>query len=253
MKLNDFVINSGCSFKDALKKIDLNKKGFLIVEDAYGEVVGTLTDGDIRRCVLKGFNVADSIKHGYNREFTFLEDSRGFYEIIELFKNKSIKFVPVLNRSKHLINIITKAAMHVLLLKGEYPDFTFDFLNVDEGLVDYEIAQRPWGFFKTTIMNNLFQSKIISVDTGASISLQVHHQREEHWIIVNGEGIAQIGDSLIEAKGGSHIFIPKGCKHRLTNISETMALILIEIQRGQYFGEDDIIRYEDKYGRAWNV
>jgi mannose-1-phosphate guanylyltransferase/mannose-6-phosphate isomerase len=116
--------------------------------------------------------------------------------------------------------------------------------------LDYEIFERPWGFYKTTILNDFYQSKVLEIHPKCSISLQEHRQREEHWIVVNGEGNVQIGESILPVHGGSSLFIPKGCRHRMTNTSATENLIIIEVQRGQYFGEDDIIRFDDEYGRV---
>lgn len=106
------------------------------------------------------------------------------------------------------------------------------------------------GFFKTTVLNDYFQSKIIHVKPQAALSLQMHNHREEHWIVVHGAGKVQIGESFIQVQGGSSLFIPKGCKHRLINTSKTESLVLTEVQIGDYFGEDDIIRFEDNYGRV---
>ena len=98
-------------------------------------------------------------------------------------------------------------------------------------------------------MNNYCQAKIICVYPKSQLSLQSHDHREEHWIVAHGEGQVQIGESYLDAKCGSVFFIPKGCKHRLTNTHESEYLILTELQIGDYFGEDDIHRYEDIYGR----
>ena len=125
--------------------------------------------------------------------------------------------MPILDQQGCVINVITKKQLHTLLLTDSYVDFTYDFSQLDENLQDYEIFSRPWGFYKTTVMNNYFQSKIISVLPGASLSLQSHNRREEYWVVAHGEGIVQIGESMIQVKCGSSLFIPKGCKHRLTN------------------------------------
>ena len=136
------------------------------------------------------------------------------------------------------------------MLTNVHPEMNTDFLSVDTTVNNFEIFQRPWGFYKTTILNDMFQSKIISVRANASLSLQLHKQREEHWVIVDGVGQVRIGDSFKDVHGGSYIFIPKGTKHRIINTSSEKSLVLIEVQCGQYFGEDDIIRFEDEYGRA---
>lgn len=244
-----FVVKINTTILDSLKKIDNNKKGFLIVEDHDGRVRGTLTDGDIRRAFIKGISIEDSISTVYRHQFRFLRIQDGLTKATELFKNSSIKFLPILDDDERLINIITKNQMHALLLQDIHADLTFEFSNLDEGIVDYEIYQRPWGFYKTTVMNDYFQSKIISVNPKSQLSLQSHKRREEHWIVAHGTGTVQLDDTILDVHCGSSIFIPKGCKHRLTNTDDKENLIITEVQIGDYFGEDDIIRYEDIYGR----
>lgn len=246
---NYTILNTEC-FITALQKINDNQKGFLIVEDDKGIVLGTLTDGDIRRAFLNGKKLKDTVEGSYKENFTFVNIEDDFSTVINIFKNKSINFLPILDERRVLKNIITKKNLHALLLQDIQPDLKYDFLKVDDSITDYEIYERPWGFYKTTILNDLFQSKIISVKPGASLSLQEHRKREEHWIVVKGSGKVRLGDSIVSVSPGSYLFIPKGCKHRMTNLSKEDTLIFIEVQLGQYFGEDDIIRFEDDYGRA---
>ena len=125
----------------------------------------------------------------------------------------------------------------------------YDFTTLDDSVVDYEIFQRPWCFYKTTVLNDYFQSKVISVKPGQQLSLQSHTHREEHWIVAHGTGTVQIEKSIINVSCGSSLFIPMGAKHRLTNTDEKENLIITEVQIGDYLGEDDIVRYEDIYGR----
>ena len=248
--LKAFIVENNISIIDALQKIDQNKKGFLIVTDSNGSVLGTLTDGDIRRAFIKEFSVNDSIASIYTKTFRYLTLKDGIPGATELFKSESIKFLPVLDNEKKLLNVITKSQMHALLLQDIHAELDYDFLSLDEGIVDYEIFQRPWGFYKTTVMNDYFQSKVISVNPKSQLSLQSHNHREEHWIVAHGVGTVQLDQSVIEVKCGSSIFIPKGCKHRLTNTDDKESLIITEVQIGDYFGEDDINRYEDIYGRV---
>ena len=249
-KLKPFIIEYNKTVLEALKKIDQNKKGFLIVIGIDNSVAGVLTDGDIRRAFIKGKSINDAIKEIYIRSFKSLKPADGIAGAIELFKNEAIKFLPVIDDNGKLLNIITKSQMHALLLQDKHADLTFDFLTLDESIVDYEIYQRPWGFYKTTVMNDYFQSKVICVNPKSQLSLQSHNHREEHWIVAHGIGTVQVDQSVIDVKCGSSIFIPKGCKHRLTNTDVKESLIITEVQIGVYFGEDDIYRYEDIYGRT---
>ncbi len=248
--LEPYVIGDSVSVMDALKKIDDNRKGFLIVLDEDGFVLGTLTDGDLRRAFIKGTWMNDTIDGIFKRDFRSLPINSDISDVTELFKNESIKFLPIIDENGQLCNIITKNQMNAVLLQDIHADLTYDFMSLDEGIIDYEINQGPWGFYKTMIMNDYFQSKIISVRPGEQLSLQSHKHREEYWIVAHGTGTVQLDDEVSEVHCGSTVFIPKGFKHRLTNTDEKESLIVTEVQIGDYFGEDDIIRYEDDYGRA---
>lgn len=246
--LEKFVIGSKETVYEALLKIDKNKKGFLIVVEDE-KVVGTLTDGDVRRAFIGGFTTKSRIEGIFQRNFTAVSVQQCVSEVIEIFKNNAIKFLPIIDEQKSLKNIITKRQLHSLLLQDIHADLLYDFQRLDEDIVDHEVFPRPWGFYKTTVFNEYYQSKVITVYPKAELSLQSHNHREEHWIVVHGVGKVQIGDSIIDVKCGSSVFVPKGCKHRLSNIDDTESLIISEVQIGDYLGEDDIVRYEDNYGR----
>lgn len=245
-----FVIEPSFAIKEALSLIDKNRSGFVLVCDEKGKLMGTLTDGDIRRALLKGASIADSIEGIYKRDFKYLTLKSDIGDAIDLFKNKPIKFLPIVDSDGMLVNVITKSQLHAVLLQDLSVDLTYDFGSLDENVVDYEIFQRPWGFYKTTVLNDYFQSKVISVKPGQQLSLQSHNHREEHWIVAHGKGIVQIEQSEIKIESGSSLFIPKGAKHRLTNTDSKENLIITEVQIGDYLGEDDIVRYEDNYGRV---
>lgn len=246
--LDAFLIDCNDLLLNALKKINANKKGFLVVLK-NGKFEGTLTDGDIRRSLISGKQLNSSIDGSYTKDSVTLFSHDNFYDAIDIFKEGRISFVPVLSEEKVLVNIITKGSMHVLLLQEIYPDLDYDFLSVDETLAEHEIYGRPWGFYKTTLLNESFRSKIISVRPKQSLSLQQHNLREEHWLIAKGQGVCRVDDKEFVVKAGDSIFIPKKSLHRIKNDQESDTLIILELQIGEYFGEDDIIRFEDEYGR----
>ncbi len=107
---------------------------------------------------------------------------------------------------------------------------------------------RPWGSFEVLDDCKGFKVKRIVVKQGASLSLQMHHKRAEHWIVVRGNAIVTSGESEFELKKGESTFIPLGQKHRLENKGDEL-LEIIEVQTGDYLGEDDIVRFSDVYGR----
>ena len=248
--LRMYIILENATIREALIRIDENKKGFLIVVNNDAEVQGTLTDGDIRRAFLKDYSMDDSISDIFTKKFKYVDVEGSMGDAVEMFKNNSIKFLPVVDDKKRIVNLVTKRQVHSLMLQDIRADLKYSFEQIDENLVDYEIYLRPWGFYKTTVLNEYFQAKIISVEPNKKLSLQSHNCREEYWIVVHGYGQVQIGDSIKNVECGSSLFIPKGCKHRLINLSKSESLIISEIQIGSYLGEDDIIRYEDEYGRV---
>ena len=107
---------------------------------------------------------------------------------------------------------------------------------------------RPWGWFESLITGTRFQVKRIFVKPGAALSLQSHHHRAEHWIVVEGTAKVTIGESVILVSENQSVYVPLGEKHRLENPGK-VPVVLIEVQTGSYLGEDDIIRYEDIYTR----
>lgn len=108
---------------------------------------------------------------------------------------------------------------------------------------------RPWGWFERIASGSGFQVKRILVKPGASMSLQSHAQRAEHWVVVAGTATVQLGEDKRELQANHSAYIPVGARHRLSNQGNE-PVILIEVQTGSYLGEDDIIRYEDQYSRA---
>ncbi|GGD30146.1 mannose-1-phosphate guanylyltransferase/mannose-6-phosphate isomerase [Sinisalibacter lacisalsi] len=107
---------------------------------------------------------------------------------------------------------------------------------------------RPWGWFESLAIGDRFQVKRIVVHPGAALSLQSHHHRAEHWIVVSGTAKVTIGETETLVSENQSVYIPLGHKHRLENPGK-LPMVLIEVQTGSYLGEDDIIRYEDVYAR----
>ena len=115
---------------------------------------------------------------------------------------------------------------------------------------------RPWGSFETILANTvasnsneIYQVKRIIVNPHSKLSLQYHYKRSEHWIVVKGSIVAQVGDDFHVINRNGSIYIPKGVNHRIINETDARAE-LIEVQIGEYVGEDDIVRIEDIYGRT---
>jgi mannose-1-phosphate guanylyltransferase/mannose-6-phosphate isomerase len=108
---------------------------------------------------------------------------------------------------------------------------------------------RPWGSYESLVTSERFQVKRIVVNPGQRLSLQMHHHRAEHWIVVTGTAEVTCEDKVFMLGEDESTYIPLGHKHRLTNPGR-IPLEIIEVQSGAYLGEDDIVRFEDVYGRS---
>lgn len=108
---------------------------------------------------------------------------------------------------------------------------------------------RPWGWYETLVLGSRFQVKRIVVNPGAALSLQSHHHRSEHWIVVEGTAKVTVDDDVRLVTENQSAYIPLGAVHRMENPGK-VPMVLIEVQTGSYLGEDDIIRYEDVYSRG---
>ena len=114
--------------------------------------------------------------------------------------------------------------------------------------VQHRRVARPWGWYDSVDIGPRHQVKRIGVNPGASLSLQMHHHRAEHWVVVSGTAEVTNGDKVMVLSENQSTFIPLGQTHRLANPGK-MPLEIIEVQSGSYLGEDDIVRFEDNYGR----
>lgn len=118
-----------------------------------------------------------------------------------------------------------------------------------EEVLNHRKVFRPWGWYDSLENGPGFQVKRIGVKPGASLSLQMHHHRAEHWVVVSGVGRVTNGDRVFDLRANESTYIPIGTRHRLENLTDA-PLEIIEVQTGDYLGEDDIVRFEDRYDRV---
>ena len=119
--------------------------------------------------------------------------------------------------------------------------------TTDQPVVDETV--RPWGSYEVLSDGDGFKTKAITVRPGMRLSYQRHARRSEHWFVVRGTGTVLLEGTDLEVRPGSAVDIPAGTAHRITNTADT-DLVFVEVQHGEYFGEDDIVRLEDDFGRA---
>ncbi|MDR2777889.1 MAG: phosphomannose isomerase type II C-terminal cupin domain [Rickettsiales bacterium] len=110
------------------------------------------------------------------------------------------------------------------------------------------LVEKPWGTYEVLISSENYLAKRIVVYPNGRLSLQSHSHRSEHWVIVEGEGVVQRGEEEFKLKRDESVNIPVGVRHRISNLTSSN-VIFIEVQIGDLLSEDDIVRYEDVYGR----
>ncbi len=111
-----------------------------------------------------------------------------------------------------------------------------------------EHAERPWGSYTVLAEGDQFKVKTLEVRPGQRLSYQQHKRRAEHWFVVAGQGVVTLNDRAIEVRPGDSVDVPLGAAHRIQNTG-SVPLVFVEVQHGDYFGEDDIVRLDDDYGR----
>lgn len=116
-------------------------------------------------------------------------------------------------------------------------------------MAELEHDERPWGSFTVLEDESGHKVKNIRVHPGRRLSYQVHERRSEHWFVVAGRGVVTLDGEALEVSAGTAVDIGQGTAHRVENTGDE-ELVFIEVQHGEYFGEDDIVRLEDDFGRA---
>ncbi len=142
--------------------------------------------------------------------------------------------------------VLVAASSHVEQVKQVVARLDAD--NISQSAQHRKVT-RPWGTYDSVDLGERHQVKRITVRPGAKLSLQMHHHRAEHWIVVKGTALVTKGEEEILLTENQSTYIPLGVKHRIENPGKTH-LELIEVQSGSYLGEDDIVRFEDTYGRS---
>jgi mannose-6-phosphate isomerase-like protein (cupin superfamily) len=143
-------------------------------------------------------------------------------------------------------NEILEKAFH---LSGS--DIIGSYCGIYESIIKdtARIDRRPWGFYEVLSDQNDHKIKRITVYPGKRLSLQSHDRRSEHWVVIAGRGVVTVNGEIIELGEGASVDIMRGAAHRIENPGDS-PLLFVEIQMGEYFGEDDIVRLEDDFGRV---
>ncbi len=182
--------------------------------------------------VISGTVYADDVKNSYLR----VEDGAPIaalgVEDLVVVSTRDAVLVSKKDRAQDVKKLLDKISQH------------------DGSIIDqHSRVYRPWGFYETIDLGGRHQVKHIQVKPGAKLSVQMHHHRAEHWVVVSGTARVQRDEEEIILTENQYVYIPLGSVHAIENIGK-MPLDFVEVQCGSYLGEDDIVRFEDRYGRA---
>ena len=216
-----------------------NKKGKVVKLDAGWSDIGSwqalwqLSEKDTNGNYSSGNILIENAKNCYLRSENRLVVGIGLNELIVVETDDAI-LIAKNSETQRVKEIVKK-------LKTK---------NISEGQFHKKIY-RPWGHYISLSEDKKWQVKLLQVNPGGKLSLQMHHHRSEHWVVVNGTAKVEINGEIKLLNKNQSTYIPLGAKHRLSNPNTTL-LTIIEVQSGSYLGEDDIVRFEDVYGRNKN-
>ncbi len=216
--------------------MEKTKKGIVIPMNVGWSDIGNwqsvwrISDKDKRGNVIQGKVVVENSKNCFFRSEKRLIVGLGLEDLI-VIESSDVLLVANKNKSQEIKNIVKKLK-HNGMSEGQ----------------EHQKIFRPWGYYVSVLEESRWKVKVILVKSGESLSLQMHHHRAEHWVVVSGTAKVEIDSEEKILRENESTFIPLGSLHRLSNPGK-IPLILIEVQSGNYLGENDIVRFEDKYGR----
>ena len=194
------------------------------------DAVWEIGDKDEKGNCLEGNVIAKNTENCYLRSDKRLIAALGIRDIVAVETNDAI-LITKLDQSQEVKGLVN------LIIKKQFPEGT-----------EHKKVFRPWGFYESIATENGWQVKLITVNPDGKLSLQKHNHRSEHWVVVSGVAKVEVDKKELILHNNQSTYIPVGSKHRLSNVGK-IPLSLIEIQCGNYLGEDDIERFEDNYGR----
>ena len=189
------------------------------------------SDKDSNRNTLIGKTIIKNVSNSYIRSESKLVVGMGLQDILLIDTDDAL-----LVAEKKSINFLKDLVKEL------------DEKNFEEVKINSKV-HRPWGNFISLTRGKTWQVKMLEINPNSSLSLQKHYHRSEHWVVVRNTAKVEIEGKISFLKENESIYVPKGDKHRLSNPNDA-PLILIEVQCGNYLGEDDIVRFKDKYNRT---
>jgi len=236
IRLDEYTFKSCQAISIDYAVMEQTDKAVVVPLDAGWNDVGSWSslwecaEQDINSNVLRGDVMVDNVQHSYIHSEHRLVAVVGLDNIVVVETADAVMVVHK-DSTQHIKNIVNR--------------LTTDNRTEAE---NHRLCYRPWGYYDSIDNGERFQVKRITVNPGASLSLQMHHHRAEHWVVVKGSAEVTCEDKVILLSENESTYIPLGHKHRLHNPG-LVPLQIIEVQSGSYLGEDDIVRFDDVYHR----
>lgn len=246
----DLLTEISASFATAGDILNKTPQGFRILVNASGRLAGILDHKKFTSELLKVRDMNAPLSRAQFSVSTCIRTEDSLPKALNALLSCNEDVVPICDGDGYAVNAITRQAFLQWLTEDRAWDPYTDFLSLHGEVGLQNAVLRPWGFYRVLLRNGFSQTKILALEPGQEISLQKHFQREEYWTIVHGGGVFRLGDEFFPVSKGFTARIPRGAVHWLRNTGTREKLVILEVQTGDAFREDDIVRLSDRYHRV---
>ncbi len=237
------------SLAHALAALDETPEGFRILVDSHGRLEGILDARRLHAALLELHDLNAPLARANIPFPSFLRTDSPVQDAVRTLMESDDTAVPVCDPDGRVINAVPREAFQQWLEEDLPWDPRMDFMALRREARPQDAVFRPWGFYRVLARNEFSQTKILALDPGQEISLQKHFLREEYWTVVRGEGVFRLGGEVFPVSRGFTARIPREALHWIRNTSTGDRLVIMEVQTGDAFREDDIVRIADRYQR----
>ena len=239
--ISRICVESDCALSGLLEVFERESRRYALVVNGQRRLIGIVTEGDVRRYLIAGGRLSSKVSVVMTTNFVSVSAPADRGLVKEAFDASEVDILPVVNSSGQPLALVSREDFWGSIVSGDSQRITEGYVSP---IVPFSVVTRKWGYFFSIHKSDVCHSKILYLAPRASISLQYHHQREEHWVIISGRAEIICGDERIKAGPGDYIKIDVGVVHKLINSGED-ELMVHELQLGSYFGDDDIVRLSE--------
>lgn len=249
-RVPDFCLDVSCTLRQAMALLGDTPQGARVLVDGAGELLAVLDFRRLNEAVLALGDLDATLRQAQFPQPPFIRLDDPAEAAGRVFAETREPLLPVCDSSLRVVNVVFREGFYQWLSEDMPWDPCMDFSKLCEKGARQDPVFRPWGSYRVLLRNGFTQAKVLVLRPGQELSLQKHALRDEHWIVVHGEGVFRLDDRFCRVEKGFSVDILRTAVHWLCNTSKTQDLVLVEVQTGDYFGEDDIVRLADRYRRA---